>query len=257
MAKVIIESEDLYDFFEKKIMFKYNSPRPKNGSYGWLNAGEELALSTRVTMEQNSALFGGPYKPMVGGRTSCGLASIGAFSYSYSPLPDRVTVGRYCSISTGVKFIDSTHPTSTISSSALLFRSKNELFREFQSTEVKEFSSKFRPGTFIYPKIGHDVWIGANSVLSNKITIGSGAVIAAGSMVTKDVPPYAIVGGNPAKIIRYRFEDTLIKELLESQWWNYNPLEILKHEPEDVKSILRDLEGGNLIPYDFATKTLG
>ena len=77
--------------------------------------------------------------------------------------------------------------------------------------------------------IGNDVWIGRRSIILSGITIGDGAVIAAGSVVTKDVPAYAVVGGNPARIIKNRFDDDTIAGLLEIQWWDW-PMEKLKSE---------------------------
>jgi hypothetical protein len=74
-----------------------------------------------------------------------------------------------------------------------------------------------KPGS----SIGHDVWVGQDAVILRGIRIGHGAVVAAGAVVTKDVPAYAIVGGNPAKIIRYRFEKEIIDELLSLSWWDY------------------------------------
>lgn len=76
-------------------------------------------------------------------------------------------------------------------------------------------------------EIGNDVWIGDNVTIKNGVKIGDGAVIGACALVTKDIPPYAIVGGVPAKIIKYRFEEKIINELLELKWWNFND-EILK-----------------------------
>ena len=70
--------------------------------------------------------------------------------------------------------------------------------------------------------IENDVWIGNNVLIKGGVTIGNGAIIAMGSVVTKDVPPYAIVGGVPAKIIRYRFSENDIKKLLDFKWWNQN-----------------------------------
>ncbi len=69
------------------------------------------------------------------------------------------------------------------------------------------------------PAIGHDVWIGANAVLGRGISLGHGCVVAANAVVTRDVPPYAIVGGNPARLIRFRFDEGVIARLLESRWW--------------------------------------
>ena len=68
--------------------------------------------------------------------------------------------------------------------------------------------------------IGNDVWIGTRAMILDGVTIGDGAVVAAGAVVTKNVPPYAIVGGVPAKIIRYRFNEDLINKMLKSEWWN-------------------------------------
>ena len=72
-------------------------------------------------------------------------------------------------------------------------------------------------------RIGNDCWIGDKAFLVGGISIGDGAVVLAGAVVTKDVPPYAIVGGVPANIIRYRFDDTTISLMLKSQWWNKSP----------------------------------
>jgi acetyltransferase-like isoleucine patch superfamily enzyme len=70
--------------------------------------------------------------------------------------------------------------------------------------------------------IENDVWIGAKSTIMSGVKIGNGAIIAAGSVVTKDVPPYAIVAGNPAKVVKYRFSEDQINKLLEISWWNWN-----------------------------------
>ncbi len=69
--------------------------------------------------------------------------------------------------------------------------------------------------------IGNDVWIGANAIILPGVNIGDGAVIGAGTVVTKDVPPYAIVGGNPARVIKYRFDENTINTLLKIKWWDF------------------------------------
>jgi acetyltransferase-like isoleucine patch superfamily enzyme len=70
--------------------------------------------------------------------------------------------------------------------------------------------------------IGNDVWVGAGAIILSGVSIGDGAIVAAGAVVTKDVPPYAIVGGNPAKLIRYRFSEDQIAKLLSISWWNWS-----------------------------------
>jgi acetyltransferase-like isoleucine patch superfamily enzyme len=110
------------------------------------------------------------------------------------------------------------------------------------SIDFKEHKSK---GDVV---IGNDVWIGANATILSGVTIGNGAIIGAGSVVTKDVPDYAIVGGNPAKIIRYRFEKEIIEELLKIEWWNWstqkinNNIEIICSENIDQLIIINENE---------------
>jgi len=79
---------------------------------------------------------------------------------------------------------------------------------------------EYRDPEFKKVTIGNDVWIGTRALIMDGVTVGDGAVIGAGAVVTKDVPPYAIVGGVPAKIIKYRFSEKKISQMLELQWWN-------------------------------------
>lgn len=113
----------------------------------------------------------------------------------------KLQIGSYCSIASGVKFLlGAEHKLNTISTFP---------FKHYILGEDKEALSK---GDII---IGDDVWIGLNAIICSGVKINQGAIIAAGAIVTKDVPPYAIVGGNPAKVIKYRFSEEIIKELLE------------------------------------------
>lgn len=138
-------------------------------------------------------------------------------------------VGAFCSIGpqTIVGGLGS-HPTTWISTHPAFYSlgqqcgvtfSKENIFNEYKRTHV-----------------GNDVWIGARAIVLDGVHVGNGAVIAAGAVVTKDVPPYAIVGGIPARLIRNRFQDDVIAALLEWKWWNL-PIETLnKLTPDFVAS---------------------
>lgn len=120
----------------------------------------------------------------------------------------NVTIGKFCSIGPNFCCGLGIHPTNGISTSPYFYRGK-----------VAEYK---------HTTIGNDVFIGANVTILDGVTIGNGAVIGAGAVVTKDVPPYAIVGGVPADIKKYRFDDETIKKILEKEWWNGSDEEIKK-----------------------------
>ena len=90
--------------------------------------------------------------------------------------------------------------------------------------------------------LGHDVWIGQRAIVMPGVNIGTGAIVAAGSVVTQDIPPYAIVGGVPAKIIKYRFSDAVIERLLKTEWWRYHPKDIIPLKMADVGGFLDRFE---------------
>lgn len=117
------------------------------------------------------------------------------------------TIGRYCSIAAGVRIVNHNHPLTFKSTSGLFF---NPMF------EVTDrWGIDFNPLA-----IGNDVWIGANAVVMPEVDrIGDGAVIGAGAVVTRDVPAYAVVLGNPGRVVKYRFPDHVIAALQEEKWW--------------------------------------
>jgi len=92
-------------------------------------------------------------------------------------------------------------------------------------------------------KIGHDVWIGANAVIMRGVKIGNGAVIAAGAIVNKDVEPYSIVGGVPARHLKYRFDKETIERLLKSEWWNLDISNFIGIDASDPNVFLDSLDG--------------
>lgn len=155
--------------------------------------------------------------------------SIGGFSYINvgCVIYSNVEIGRFCSIGRSVEIGLARHPVNFLSTHP--FQCNHNLFSRFEGYS----SIKVKPWVF-HPKtvIGNDVWIGAKAGIASGVTIGHGAIIAAGAIVTKDVPPYAIVGGVPAKVIKMRFSKDIIEKLLKYQWWDLD-LEVLSKLPFD------------------------
>lgn len=137
---------------------------------------------------------------------------------------ERSEIGPFTSIGSEVMCGMGSHPLNFISTYPG-FYSKNASGSKWLGVEHE--TAEFEP-----VKIGADVWIGARALIMGNVNIGHGAVIAAGAIVTKDIPPFAIVGGIPAKIIRYRFNPDTIKLILESNWWN-NSFETLSKVAKD------------------------
>ena len=133
--------------------------------------------------------------------------------FAYHP-DDRVRIGKFCSIADGVRFVFGGHRLDTIST----FPFRAICFGDAPHADATSH------GEII---VGHDVWIGVNAVILSGVTIGNGAVVAAGAVVTKDVPAYAVVGGVPAKLIKMRFEPDQVAALEKIQWWNW-PLEKIR-----------------------------
>jgi len=242
--------EALYHY---TILLKFNSPPPIRGLYGWARANTPFVLhDNRLRIEQNAGLYVGPYKGLVGSRRSSGFASSGSFSYSYSMLPEGFEMGRYCSISSGLRFLDSTHPVETVTTSAITFRPRNKLFAQYVTPGLSSFASTFNVlGTKPYPVLGHDVWIGADVTLAMGIRIGTGAIVASGSVVTRDVAPYAIVAGNPAAVKKQRFPDELAARLIASAWWDLDPGFVFNAEFTDPARLCDRIEQerASIAPY--------
>lgn len=141
---------------------------------------------------------------------------LGDYSYTgANSVLKQAIVGKFCSISWNVSATGNVHNYEKISSHP---------FSQLKSFGIVE-SDTILDNKKI--NIGNDVWIAANVVILPGISIGDGAVIGGGSVVTKSVPPYAVVVGNPAKVIKYRFEDEIIDMLLQSKWWDF-PQEIIR-----------------------------
>lgn len=151
-------------------------------------------------------------------------SEIGSYSYlGKDCLVQNTSIGKFCSIANDVLIGLGNHPLDLLSTSPLFYRLHNPL----QIKLIKEDLDiiEYRSIT-----IGNDVWIGTRSIIMDGVSIGHGAVVAANSVVTKDIPPFAIVGGVPAKIIKYRFEEKKIAEVIESKWWEKELQEIIKKQ---------------------------
>jgi virginiamycin A acetyltransferase len=142
--------------------------------------------------------------------------------YHYPFVDDKLIIGKFCALATGVKFMmnGANHQMSGFSTYPFYIFGKG-----WEKVTPSPEQEVFKGDTII----GNDVWIGYESLIMPGIKIGHGAIIAAKSVVTKDIPPYTIFGGNPARLIRPRFSDAVIKELLEIAWWDWEIAKITRH----------------------------
>lgn len=155
--------------------------------------------------------------------TSLQNSEIGFASYiSIESTINKTKIGKYCSIGPYVKCVFGNHPTNTfVSTHPSFFSTRKQSGFSFTDKQLfDEFAPrKENQGPYAI-NIGNDVWIGARVTLLDGVTIGDGAIVAAGSLVNRDVPPYSIYGGVPAKEIKKRFNQSQIEFLLELQWWD-------------------------------------
>lgn len=132
------------------------------------------------------------------------------------------SVGRFTSIASGCKVLHGVHPyTYPFATTSPLFYTTSKVVRQTYSNKVLFEEQRYADENNKYPVvIGNDCWINGNVTIISGVTIGDGAVILAGAVVTKDVPPYAMVGGVPAKILKYRYSNDDIAFLMNIKWWN-------------------------------------
>lgn len=168
----------------------------------------------------------------------------GTYVSSYSKL-FNCKIGRYCSIGQKVQVVFGNHPVKNFVSTHPAFYSlvtptgftfaDNTKFKEYTYTDEKE---KY------FVEVGNDVWIGYSALIMSGVYIGDGAIIAAGAVVTKDVPPYAVAGGVPAKVIKYRFDEEDREYMLKLKWWDKDKEWIRKRSVffEDINQLRRELQ---------------
>ena len=154
--------------------------------------------------------------------------------YAYGP--ERLIIGRYCAIAAGTRFLmaGAEHPTMGVST--FPFTMFGGQWAERTLDIVTAMPSR---GDTV---VGNDVWFGYRSIVMPGVRIGDGAVIAAGAVVTADVPPYAIVGGNPARTIRRRFDDADVDRLRRAAWWDWPAALVTEHARTIMAGTPADIE---------------
>ena len=155
--------------------------------------------------------------------------------YHFPFIGDKLIIGNFCAIAKDVKFImnGANHKISGFSTYPF------QIFGNgWEKVVPKDGDLPYKGDT----EIGHDVWIGYEATIMPGVKIGSGAIIASKTVVTSDVPPYSVVGGNPSKIIKYRFDEKTIESLLEIAWWNWDADKITRNLEAIVDSNLSTLK---------------
>lgn len=164
--------------------------------------------------------------------------------FNYPEFGDKLIIGKFCSIASGTKFVmgSANHRLSSVTTYP--FNVFGGLWSEITPDHLSQLP--FKGDTII----GNDVWIGRECVIMPGINIGDGSIIAAYSVVTKDVPPYSVVGGNPACFIKKRFDNELIELLLRLKWWDFEPNNLVNILPllcdtdlDKVKVEIKELIG--------------
>ena len=172
--------------------------------------------------------------------TRCDV-SIGAFTYFQTgSLESCSSIGRYCSIAGNLRVGDIEHPTDWLGTSPFQYNAErfgwHSSANDYTALADKKYQFAKEPAV-----IGNDVWIGARVTILRGVKISDGAIVAGGSVVTKDVEPYTIVGGVPAKPIRKRFDDDTVKRLLALRWWRFSPNQLDGVQFDDIDAAIDEI----------------
>ena len=172
------------------------------------------------------------------------IGSTGSFSYMMSQQAVFAKIGRYCSIAAGARALGDRHPIEHVTSSSFLYTQALPAFRWAREELLDNPNASV--GTTIptadSPSLEHDVWIGSDAMIQRGVTLHTGCVVGAGAVVTKDVQPYTIVGGVPARIIGTRFSDNIVSRLLLSRWWERHPKILFQFDIKSPEAFLASIE---------------
>lgn len=178
------------------------------------------------------------------------LTTVGEYTYYHDPDdptgferncvlfhfgPERLVIGKYCGLGAGIRFLMSTANHDTDALTTFPF----PIFGGAWLEHMETFADRRSRGDTV---VGNDVWIGYRVTVMPGVRIGDGAVVAAMSVVTEDVPPYAVVGGNPAKVLRYRFEPDTVARLRRLAWWDWPAETVTAHLPALMSADITALE---------------
>ncbi|MEO7797920.1 MAG: CatB-related O-acetyltransferase [Opitutaceae bacterium] len=196
-------------------------------------------LGRGCLIERKVELFGCALAEHVAVQPKCVLtkSSIGRYSYvGRETSLNEVNIGSFASIGPRTSLGYGEHPSHLISTAPIFYSTRRQCGMTFAAAD--HFAER-KPIV-----LGHDVWLGAHVFVRDGVTIGHGAIVAAGSVVTKDVPPYAIVGGVPAKLIRFRFSEDEIARMLALRWWDWDEQRLRASQPwfvqTDVAAFLKN-----------------
>ncbi len=157
----------------------------------------------------------------VGTGSNCIGVKMGRYSYmGKNNSVANATIGSFCSIASYCAIGGGSHPLDMVSTSPVFYEGRNVFSQNF---------SNIKAGINKPVSIGNDVWIGEGVFINDGITVGDGAIIGAHSVVTHDVPAYAVMAGAPAKVLRYRFHEEEVRKLIELKWWDWPEEELKKY----------------------------
>lgn len=199
-------------------------------------SGKEISKKTHIFMEEKSTL----------GRIEVASVSfkIGAYSFFRSGVVSSdLTIGRFCSLGENIHIgvNAQAHPAHWVSTSPFQYD------QSFKNTPI-QLSYKIAQSE---TSIGNDVWIGEGVLIMEGVSIGDGAIVAARAVVNRDVAPYTVVGGIPARLIRDRFSESTAKELLDTQWWNYSLDNMIGFSFDKPQEFIKQFNRHEMIRADY------